>query len=48
MEDKYENFEGKCKKIKEEKPNKGDSKIEEEIKENLLHNFDNITLESGR
>ena len=43
-----QNFEARWKKIKAEKPSKEDSKIEEEIKENLLHDFDKITPKYGR
>ena len=43
-----QNFEARCKKVKIEQPNREESKIEEEIQENLLKDFDNITHEAGR
>ena len=41
-------FEAKCRKIKIEQSNKEDSDRKEEIKGNLLEDFDNITPEASR
>lgn len=43
-----DNFEPKCQTIKEEKPNKLDSEVEEEVKAKILEDFSQLTLEARR
>lgn len=41
-------FEAKCKKVKIEQPTRQDSGIEEEVKVNMMQEFNQITLSGGR